>query len=226
MLTNELSQHQTLQNQILGLTPNTHVIPSMIIATSLFIIGFSLLLTGEVVRRKNPKLQLSYKICSYIIQGLNMLCAIFSALYLVSGAQLLHTGVQHGMYHTNLTWQQLQTSIDHSPVESILPKNLQNKLVIYYRFGCDDCEVIYDDLSAQLNSVSDVYWISTRSKQGEALRNTYPISHVPSAVYITSRNTGIIKNLTDKTGKTVKLHQDNLTSLLQLYESNQAKDTN
>lgn len=110
-------------------------------------------------------------------------CAAGSAY----GMLRYNTAKKHGLYSSNITFSQLNTSIENSPEESVLPEDLSGTVVIYYKFGCEDCEAIYPDLKAALGG-SAVYWVSTQSEQGKELLKTYPVEDVPSGIYIRQDN--------------------------------------
>lgn len=97
---------------------------------------------------------------------------------------LCFVGTKHGMYDYNISVPQLITSITNTPEEDTIPEDLHNTCIIYYRFTCDDCEAIYDELRTTFLGYPNIYWVSTRSEQGQALTEQYPVSQVPSAVYI------------------------------------------
>lgn len=95
-----------------------------------------------------------------------------------------HIAKTHGSYNTNRSYTELTQSIDSTPVESVLPDNLDGGIIIYYRFGCPDCDAVYSDLSKQLENKNNVYWVSTESEQGKTLLKAYPVNVVPSGIYI------------------------------------------
>ena len=90
----------------------------------------------------------------------------------------------HGIHNTNTTFKEVRYNIKHTPKESKLPKDLTDSLIIYYRFDCPDCHATYDALYKTLKHEPNVYFVSTRSKQGKELLASYPIKTVPSGVYI------------------------------------------
>ena len=101
---------------------------------------------------------------------------------------LLAAALPYGLYTTNMTPAAIIRGIQNSPEENELPDDLSGKIIIYYRFGCSDCEALYEDLSDALFG-SDFLWVSTRSRQGKALRSRYPVQYVPSGVYISTDGT-------------------------------------
>lgn len=156
-----------------------------------------------------------------------MIC--LSGIYLFAASYLFYTAYQHGYREY---WKQdvekIIYSVHHSPIEDILPDDTTNITVIYYRFGCDDCNKLYNQLSEKLEHVPDIYWIATRSKQGIYLRETFPVETVPSAIYITDTTTAVSFDLyiksKDINGNTsVSLNTETLNELLQ-FRNNHKKE--
>lgn len=117
---------------------------------------------------------------------------LLSMLGILAFLMLIFVARQHGLYTINMTPAAIVHGIKNSPEEDEIPDDLSGKIILYYRFGCYDCEALYDELSS-LVSDADVYWVSTRSRQGKALRSRYPVQYVPSGVYISIDGT---KNFT------------------------------
>ncbi len=111
------------------------------------------------------------------------------AVSIIIGVAKIH-GLPNDEIKTTSNIISMITGIVHTPVESsVKPEDIKSgDIIIYYRFGCKDCEAVYKDLKNSLADVSDVYWISTRSETGKALLKTYPVTEVPSGVYV--RKTG------------------------------------
>ena len=58
-------------------------------------------------------------------------------------------------------------------------------IVIYYRFGCRDCEQIYDELKEDVEkSGISATWVATRTSNGQALLEYYPVEEVPTLILI------------------------------------------
>ena len=58
-------------------------------------------------------------------------------------------------------------------------------IVIYYRFGCRDCEQIYDELKEDVEkSGISAQWVATRTSIGQALLEYYPVEEVPTLILI------------------------------------------
>lgn len=69
-------------------------------------------------------------------------------------------------------------------------KNLDKNgnIIIYYRFGCKDCEAIYKDLNSFKKNNNNIYWVATKSNNGKVLLQKYPVSEVPSGIIIQNNN--------------------------------------
>lgn len=149
------------------------------------------------------------------------LCIICSTIFLNS-LYLNKIAKMHGYEPNNtMSIQKLFYNIEKLPMESKLPENnLKNKLIIYYKFGCGDCESIHNTLKAKLKEYNDIYIVYTRSKQGKKLRKTYPVEKVPSGLYIQSNGEAVTLPLytTDTNGNST-LNEQNLNTLLQLFNA-------
>lgn len=118
------------------------------------------------------------------------------ALFLIFHIKYIDTAKAHGMTDemmSEITTLTMARHINETPIESTLPDDineLEDSIIIYYRFDCPSCATIYSDLekivTTQLENYpdSEIYWVSTRSKQGEELLTSYPVNEVPSAVYV------------------------------------------
>ena len=114
-------------------------------------------------------------------------------------------------------------SVKHSPVEDILPDNLTNATIIYYRFGCHDCNKIDNQLQEKFKNSPNTYWVATRSEQGKKLRKDYPVESVPSAIYIDNQKIGIVFDL--KTQQTINgkistsVNEQNVNELIHIQNA-------
>ena len=134
-------------------------------------------------RASKRKLLTVISIITATIMMLAILCIIsFTDTYITAKQH----GYQEGM---NVTASSLWRNIHRSPVEDTLPEDLSQIIVVYYRFGCKDCEATYDTISKALSPYDDVYWISSRSPQGVVLKEKYPIDSVPTGIYIRADGT-------------------------------------
>lgn len=165
--------------------------------------------------------------------------ALFSSIFTtIFTFMVLLFGFMHGMYKLDATVQETYGSILKSPNITFEPKpkndDYSGSIVILYKFGCKDCEAVYEDLCDELDKYSDrdVYWLSSRSKKGKAFLEKYPTEFVPTGFYIykdkNSNVSYIQKPLcsTDKDSKkTDVFDKNNLTRLFELQQEEQNENT-
>lgn len=60
----------------------------------------------------------------------------------------------------------------------------RDDIIIYYKFGCKDCEEIYQELKSDVKGLENIHWISTESENGLKLLNDYPVEQVPMLVFV------------------------------------------
>ena len=137
---------------------------------------------------------------------------------------LFHIAYQHG-YREYMTQdiQEIIYSVKHTPIEDTLPDDLTNTTIIYYRFGCHDCNKIDNQLQEKFKNSPNTYWVATRSAQGKDLRKDYPVESVPSALYIDNQKIGIVFDLTAKetiNGKiTTSVNEQNVNELIHIQNA-------
>ncbi len=169
------------------------------------------LLTGHIEHHHSKK-EWTFKFLYSVIYFLVL-------SYATTSCMLFHIAYQHG-YREYMTQdiQEIIYSVKHTPVEDILPDDLTNTTIIYYRFGCHDCNKIDNQLQEKFKNSPNTYWVATRSKQGKNLRKDYPVESVPSALYIDNQKTGIVFDLTTKqtiNGKiTTSVNEQNVNELI------------
>lgn len=209
-------------NFIRTLLPNTPL-SSVYTVTITILILTSCILTGTYLyyikqKKKHPDKPAPKTLPFFSFTGLLLSCCM-----LLSIQTLKQTAISHGMgtdyAFTNHTATQLQTKIDKTPQEDVLPDDLSNTLIIYYRFGCRDCESIYETLTREIKDISRIYWVSSRSKQGLSLRKLYPIQTTPTGVYVKKDLSAITLPLDEQTPTGTFLHTENLNALLQALKN-------
>lgn len=144
--------------------------------------------------------------------------------YTTISCMLFHTAYQHGYReYMKQDIQEIIYSVKHTPVEDTLPDDLTNTTIIYYRFGCHDCNKVDNQLQEKFKNSPNTYWVATRSKQGKALRKDYPVESVPSALYIDNQKIGIIFDLTTKqtiNGKIrTSVNEQNVNELIRMQNA-------
>lgn len=76
-------------------------------------------------------------------------------------------------------------AVQNSPVmDKSVNHDQQGNILIYYRFGCRDCEAVYDDLKAVVEGKENIYWVASRQSEGQKLLQKYTVSEVPAGVII------------------------------------------
>ena len=135
---------------------------------------------------------------------------------------LILEGIQRGVFDPETSLIEIYQKLPHTPKESKIPehKNLGNAMLIFFRFGCSDCEAIYQDLSLALQNKPDIYWISTMSSQGQDLLSKYPISETPTLIYIypDAERFAIFELHTKDQNNNIVLNQDLLNQAIMLQE--------
>lgn len=78
------------------------------------------------------------------------------------------------------------TTVSYSYIDQSdnLPEDITGTIIIYYRYNCDHCRLIHDELIDIIKNKDNIYTVSTRSEKGMTLVREHSISEVPSAVYI------------------------------------------
>ena len=121
-----------------------------------------------------------------VFETVGTVIAILLTIYTLDAFDTIHHGIQHGVFDPETSLEEIRMRVPMTPKESNLTPgtDLSDKMVIFFRFGCSDCEAVYQDLQLAMNDKPGVYWISTRSLQGQKLLEKYPIDETPSLVYI------------------------------------------
>lgn len=128
----------------------------------------------------------------WITRYILLLIIVCTGIIGFTSIQLFLTAYTHGYReYTKYTIDEIIHSVKNTPEEDTLPENLENITVIYYRFGCDDCNKLYPELTQYFDTLPDVYWVATRSEQGIKLRETFPVENVPIAMFITDETTAV-----------------------------------
>lgn len=233
---NTLSQTETAY-QIVSVTKNLTIGISLLLSAFLTIICIGIVILIEYGRRDRIhkmrtapaneitkyQIKTGTKIASFIFQGIAFFCAFAFAIYFAYGCDTYANAKKHGMYQSpfQITWEHTIKSIQLSPLESTLPDNtdeLKGSLIMYFKFGCPDCEAIYQEQTEKLKDIEKLYWVSTRSAQGKKLLETYPVQEVPAGVYVKQNGTGVIETIYAKdANKNASLEKSKLNTLIDLY---------
>lgn len=103
-----------------------------------------------------------------------VMLALYACIFAYS-AKMSVDGIRHGVYDPDTTLREISERLPVTPVESAVPDDVSGKLLVYFRFGCSDCEAVYNNLYSELKNIPDVYYVSTRSEQGLELLAKYPV---------------------------------------------------
>lgn len=197
------------------------IIPFIIAIISITVIAMISIITTVVIanrRRKKDK-----PVNKTLTRIVTVLSAVVTMTGCITGAvsfSKYNTALSHGLYNNDITIKDMLSFTDSTPVEDSLPEDLTGCIVIYYKFDCSDCSAIYSDLKSQIADKDNIYWVSTRSKQGSELIKKYPVEEVPSGIYIRKDSLGNTVPFTnkklyteDENGNSV-LNQESLDRLL------------
>ena len=134
---------------------------------------------------------------------------------------IIKTAELHGYQNIPMSTDNIVKFTELTPVEQILPKSKHGIIVIYYRFDCPDCHKIHEQLTKALNLEyhPEIYYVCSRSVQGQKLMKTYSIDTVPTAIYIPLKSDNIVSYplAITKNNKTI-FAKDNFERLLQLQK--------
>lgn len=171
----------------------------------------------EYHSRKKPKLR-KYLFLPKLLSFATICLAGYSLLASITALQTANAHGADKPYAYNML--QLWDCIKHSPEEETVPDKKTGTILLYYRFGCSDCEAIFTELQQETNQYDNIYWVSSRSTQGKELRKDYPVTTVPTGVYIRSNEMPLSLTLHRETmDGTVQLNTENLQILLHAMEN-------
>lgn len=163
----------------------TDFIPSAF-TTGIAIIAVGILcaavLTGIHFAKKKPKHEKRIKTACYVILGI---CLAGTACM----AHLYDAGEKRGMTMDDWKSENVAEIIrinNETPVSQTPPEERNGAIVILYRYGCTDCEAIYDDLRKAVDELDlkDVYYVASSSEYGQKLVEEGDIRYVPTGVYL------------------------------------------
>lgn len=163
-----------------------------------------------------------------ILQQASVFITIFLAICLILYVSTASIAYLHGAdYEALQKFGLIRTiqAINKSPVADKGSEiDSQGNILIYYRFGCQDCEAIYHELKKEVSGKNNVYWIASRQHEGQKLLQKYTVSEVPAGVIIQSNDMYIsyilYKEITDTiTNETkIEFNIEGLNRLLELQQ--------
>lgn len=140
------------------------------------------LLTGIRFAKRKPKHEKRIKTACCVILGI---CLAGTACM----AYLYDAGEKRGMTMDDWKSENVAEIIrinNETPVNQTLPEERNGAIVILYRYGCPDCEAIYDDLQEAIDELGlkNVYYVASSSEYGQELVEEGDIRYVPTGVYL------------------------------------------
>lgn len=132
-----------------------------------------------------------------------------ACLSLIGSTCLYAVGVSHGASTVKMPITAMITGISKSHTKDTLPDDTKGSIIILYKFGCPDCEAVYEDLSEMLKD-RDVYWIASTDDDYKNLVETFNIEEVPTGLYMRQNDlnssvqaTKYILYITDRNGNSI-----------------------
>jgi hypothetical protein len=204
----------------------------------LMLIGF--MIADRLFIRKVTKNSGKIKNCESAHFGLKGACIFFAISFGLSCLDAVYvlpvytTAIAHAMtkdpdtHLYGLTINEMRDYNTKTPEESkIKPENfdtLKGKLVLIYRYDCTDCLDLHHEI-LDLKSNSDVIFLSSRTKTGQAFRDYFEpaLAKVPSGIYIRKDGKPVTLELyySDPETEHVKFNYENWQRLLNV----QAQDS-
>lgn len=136
---------------------------------------------------ENTKLTKRYS----LLTKLAMICFALASASLFIYSFIFSKAVNHGAYgnfEKQNTLTEIYNNIKFGFIDQSeeLPDDLKGSVIIFYKWGCIDCDNIHDELLAKLDEYDlyKTYFVSSRSAKGKELLEQYPMNSVPSGIYI------------------------------------------
>lgn len=118
--------------------------------------------------------------------------------------------------YEKLSLRDLPEKIQVTLIEDDIPEDIRNYIIVFYKYGCEDCEAIHRSLNLAQKDNDKLICIASNSEQGKNLRETLPVTDVPCGFYIHSDGsyTNILLYTHDESGP--HFDQKAMARLLQL----------
>lgn len=175
----------------------------------------------SIFYRNKKKLQLEP-------QRISKALSAISILVFIPYMAVAITAYMHGADLESLQRFGILRTIQAIQKSPVMDRNInfdqQGNILIYYRFGCEDCEAVYDSLKAEIVGKENIYWVASRQSEGQKLLQKYAVSEVPAGViiqkdgmYISYMLCDFVYDKLDGTSK-IQLNTDVLNRLLELQK--------
>lgn len=165
---------------------------TLIILTIVFISALiiSCLFLSLIFYKKNKIKSIKHKKLSVIVT----ICAI--TLTFLSGIELLdlkqdinNYSVKYYDGYLNMSVRDFTSHIKKTWLAKEPKPNQKGILVVVYKFGCPDCESVYEPVNRVLpHNNKNIYYVSSQSPYGKKLVKKTGLTNTPSLVYITKHD--------------------------------------
>lgn len=122
--------------------------------------------------------------------------------------------------------EMLKYYIKNTPVQNPPTGEHSHILVYVYRFDCGDCHKIQEDIRRKIEYAEyqgiTIYTIATRSEQGSAFIEEFPVTSVPTLMYITPNGQAITRSLYDHTVGFLDQKWNELIDLYKKFEGDKS----
>ena len=94
----------------------------------------------------------------------------------------------YGDFYRKNSLTEIQNNIQNGFLDQSkeVPDDPKGCVIIFFKWGCEDCTNIHDELLSKLNEYElfKTYFVSSKSERGQELLASYPMDSVPSGIYI------------------------------------------
>ena len=120
----------------------------------------------------------------------------------------------------------LKHYIKNTPVQNP-PTGEHNHILVYiYRFDCSDCHTIHEEVQRKIEYAEyqgiTIYTIATRSEQGAEFIKEFPVTSVPTLMYITPNGQAITRSLYSHTVEFLDHEWNELIDLYKTFEGDKS----
>lgn len=173
---------------LFNLTLRTTLIILTIVFISALII--SCLFLSCIFYKKNKIKQLKHKKLSTIIVIYAIAIAFLSGIELLDLKQDINNySVKYYNGYLNMSVRDFTNEIKKTWLAKEPKPNQKGILVVVYKFGCPDCESVYEPVNRVLpHNNKNIYYVSSQSPYGKKLVKKAGLTNTPSLVYITKHD--------------------------------------
>ena len=121
-----------------------------------------------------------------------------SIIIFILSFSLIIVAQRHGAETRQLVFMSIPKLISNIRTSHIAEYDYEPKsgdIIVYFRFGCPDCNTIYNELEEKLGDMDNVHWVSTRTQLGKELLEVYPVKEVPMIICIDDADNGLFTQI-------------------------------